>query len=240
MENSSTSASSPALLRLLWQRQRVPRGAHEDVEEQRAARRARRSSSDDSDDTGGAGGLLKPSSSAEDKAETTGGGEDKEDNKEEDKHEDEELEDEELEEEETEPLAVILVNSIFHLLFLPDFTIEDPNKDFNEQDVNTQAFKSALMWAPGVGCSEKTLANSSQYDWNRIEILRLMIAAFSDSLFQVMRRSARRCNLLFLPEIRVVCSSDRTLTLTTHASLCGWKWAPLRMCLTGRLCFARS
>jgi len=184
MENSSTSASSPALLRLLWQRQRVPRGAHEDVEEQRAARRARRSSSDDSDDTGSAGGLLKPSSSAEDKAETTGGGEDKEDNKEEDKHEDEELEDEELEEEETEPLAVILVNSIFHLLFLPDFTIEDPNKDFNEQDVNTQAFKSALMWAPGVGCSEKTLANSSQYDWNRIEILRLMIAAFSDSLFQ--------------------------------------------------------
>ena len=48
-----------------------------------------------------------------------------------------------------EPLAVILVNTIFHLLFLPDFTIEDPNVEFTEADVNTVAFRTALMWAPG-------------------------------------------------------------------------------------------
>ena len=33
---------------------------------------------------------------------------------------------------ESEPLAVVLVNAIFHLLFLPEFTIEDPKIDFNE------------------------------------------------------------------------------------------------------------
>lgn len=183
LENSSTTtaSSSSALRRLLWQRQRVPRGAHEDPEELRSARHARRSSSDDSDDIGG-GGLLKPSSSSGQQL-PLGASSVKEEKHGEDQDEEDEEEDEE---EETEPLAVILVNSIFHLLFLPDFTIEDPNMDFNEQDINTQAFKSAIMWAPGVGCPEKSLANSSQYDSNRIEVLRLMIAAFSDSLYQVI------------------------------------------------------
>lgn len=85
---------------------------------------------------------------------------------------------------ESEPLAVILVNTVFHLLFLPDFTIEDPNVEFNESDINTPEFKAALMWAPGVGCSEKTVTSSTQFDTNRMDILRLMIAAFSDSLYQ--------------------------------------------------------
>jgi High-temperature-induced dauer-formation protein len=33
---------------------------------------------------------------------------------------------------ESEPLAVVLVNAMFHLLFLPEFTIEDPKMDFSE------------------------------------------------------------------------------------------------------------
>jgi hypothetical protein len=40
------------------------------------------------------------------------------------------------------------------------------------------------MWAPGVGSREKSILSSTQYDKNRIDILRLMIASFSDSLFQ--------------------------------------------------------
>jgi hypothetical protein len=84
----------------------------------------------------------------------------------------------------SEPLAVILVNTLLHLLFLPDFTVEDPGVDFKESDVDTIEFKSALMWAPGVGSSEKTIATSSQFDGNRVDILRVMIAAFSDSLYQ--------------------------------------------------------
>jgi len=84
---------------------------------------------------------------------------------------------------ETEPLAVILVNGLFHLLFLPDFTIEDPNTDFSEEDLNSQEFKNALMWAPGVGSNEKSVVSSTQYDKNRIDILRVMIAAFSEALY---------------------------------------------------------
>ena len=85
---------------------------------------------------------------------------------------------------EMEPLAVILINSIFHLLFLPDFTIEDPNADFTEDDLQSQRFKNALMYAPGVGSTEKSIAHSTQYDRNRMDVLRLMMAAFCDSLFQ--------------------------------------------------------
>jgi hypothetical protein len=86
---------------------------------------------------------------------------------------------------ESEPLAVILVNTIYHLLFLPDFTIDDPNEDFDESDVDTPAFKSALMWSSGIGSQEKTVVSSTQYDATRVEVLRLLIAGFSDSLFQV-------------------------------------------------------
>lgn len=85
---------------------------------------------------------------------------------------------------ESEPLAVILVNTVFHLLFLPDFTIDDPNVEFSERDIDTPAFKTALMWAPGVGSMEKTVVTSSQHDNNRIDVLRMMIAAFCDSLYQ--------------------------------------------------------
>ena len=85
---------------------------------------------------------------------------------------------------EGEPLAVILVNAIFHLLFLPDFTIEDPQKDFSDEDIHTQEFKNALMWAPGVGSQEKSVVSSTEYDMNRVEILRVMIASFSEALYQ--------------------------------------------------------
>lgn len=85
---------------------------------------------------------------------------------------------------ESEPLAVILVNTMFHLLFLPEFTIDDPNVEFSESDLDTPAFKSALMWAPGVGSAEKTVVTSTQYDANRVDMLRLITTAFCDSLYQ--------------------------------------------------------
>jgi hypothetical protein len=85
---------------------------------------------------------------------------------------------------ELEPIAVVLINSVYHLLFLPDFTIEDPNMDFKESDLLSHRFKTALMWCPGVGSAEKAVAHSTQYDQARIDVLRLMIALFSDSLYQ--------------------------------------------------------
>ena len=87
----------------------------------------------------------------------------------------------------TEPLAVILVNTIFHLLFLPDFTIEDPDTNFKEEDLQSEDFKSALVWTLGIGPSKvSTISNTvTQYDKNRTEILRLMLSAFCDALFQL-------------------------------------------------------
>ena len=177
LENTSTASVSPALRRLLWQKQRVPRD--EGTTEGPEGGNRRRGSSDENI---GTGGLLHSIRNIDEKSNSEESFHDENELKEVDLDKDE---DEEEEEQETEPLAVILVNSLFHLLFLPDFTIEDPNMDFNEQDLGTQTFKSAIMWAPGVGCPEKSLANSSQYDKNRIEILRLMLASFSDSLYQV-------------------------------------------------------
>jgi hypothetical protein len=86
---------------------------------------------------------------------------------------------------------------MFHLLFLPDFTVEDPNMEFSENDINTAEFKTTLMWAPGVGSTEKTLVTSTQFDSNRVDILRLMIAAFSDSLYQ-SAESYDSCKSLWL------------------------------------------
>lgn len=40
------------------------------------------------------------------------------------------------------------------------------------------------MWAPGVGSVEKSVAYSTQYDGNRVDILRVLIAIFSDALYQ--------------------------------------------------------
>ena len=96
-----------------------------------------------------------------------------------------------------EPLAVVLVNSLFHMLFLPDFSIEDPNLDFGEEDVNSKEFKAALMWGPGVGSPEKSVTISSQFDENRIEVLRVMLAAFCDPLYH-SPHSYNPCDSLWL------------------------------------------
>lgn len=85
----------------------------------------------------------------------------------------------------SEPLAVILVNSLFHLMFLPEFTIEHPHQEFNERDLNSAAFRAALMWSPGVWSNIAAVpAWSSRFDLNRIDILRVLIACLSDSLYQ--------------------------------------------------------
>lgn len=46
---------------------------------------------------------------------------------------------------ESEPLAVVLVNAMFHLLFLPEFTIEDPKMDFSEVR-NLRTLRTAFFY----------------------------------------------------------------------------------------------
>eukprot|EP00605_Chrysophyceae_sp_TOSAG23-4_P001967 GSChrysophyteH1.ASY1.ANO1.2178.1 assembled CDS len=42
---------------------------------------------------------------------------------------------------------------------------------------------AALLWAPGVGSPQKSVTCSSQFDRNRIEVLRVMLGAFCDPLY---------------------------------------------------------
>lgn len=76
---------------------------------------------------------------------------------------------------ESEPLAVILINTIFHLMFLPDLTVEDPGEDFNENDVNSPAFKAALMWAPGVGKCMEMRYGYEYMSMGKCMLVRIMI-----------------------------------------------------------------
>ena len=86
---------------------------------------------------------------------------------------------------ESEPLAVILINTLFHILFLPDFTIEDPHIEFVETDATSNEFRSALMWSSGVGSAGhvRTPLTSAALDRNRLEVLRLMLSAFCETLY---------------------------------------------------------
>lgn len=122
---------------------------------------------------------------------------------------------------ESEPLAVILVNTIYHLMFLPDFTIEDPATEFTENDIYTPAFKAALMW------SDRTVTSSTAFDLHRVEILRLILAIFCDSLYQ-SADNYDSCSSLWLevataddaPYGEIVFSSLLNSVLGKHPLLC--------------------
>jgi hypothetical protein len=60
--------------------------------------------------------------------------------------ENEEEGEEEGQNRENEPLADVLVNAVFHLLFLPEFTIEDSKIDFTEADLDTQEFRYICIY----------------------------------------------------------------------------------------------
>eukprot|EP01114_Cavostelium_apophysatum_P014770 TRINITY_DN3911_c0_g1_i1.p1 TRINITY_DN3911_c0_g1~~TRINITY_DN3911_c0_g1_i1.p1 ORF type:complete len:732 (-),score=174.58 TRINITY_DN3911_c0_g1_i1:51-2246(-) len=76
-----------------------------------------------------------------------------------------------------EPLAVKLLNVAVLLLFLPGFTISA-----SEQVQRAFLVPLSNIWAPGVGVSE-VLPTTPQMMVNRTDILRLLIACFSESLF---------------------------------------------------------
>ena len=74
----------------------------------------------------------------------------------------------------TVTLTVFLTESLTHSHTLPH-SHTDPHTP-------THTLTHTLS---GIGSNEKSVVSSTEYDKNRIEVLRLMIAAFSDSLYQV-------------------------------------------------------
>jgi len=87
------------------------------------------------------------------------------------------------EEETSEPLATMLIRSIYGLLFLPKFTI--PERKVSDDDVVDPVFgHPELIWKSGIGRDSIPSSSSKSMDSNRIEVLRLMITCLCDPLFQ--------------------------------------------------------
>lgn len=83
-----------------------------------------------------------------------------------------------------DPLAVILVNLLFNLLFLPEFTIDDIGIEAAETK-DQEELKRMLMWSPGVGSKTGPTVNGpTQHDSHRMEVIRLMLATFCEPLYQ--------------------------------------------------------
>jgi hypothetical protein len=115
--------------------------------------------------------------------------------------------------EDQEPLALLVVHAAMHMLFLPQFTCdfyEDssdnpvrPLKQLSKEDqelrlesglkdkqvewgVSLVPSPTTIIWAPGVGVTSAELGSDSitrKYDKNRVEVLRLLLAALCDPLF---------------------------------------------------------
>ena len=85
------------------------------------------------------------------------------------------------------PLATILLRSIFHLCFLPSFTIPPLTNlsAYLPEDVDSPDFKAALMWNMGVQSAPEIRAtsSSSSYDQNRIDVLRLLVSTLIGDVF---------------------------------------------------------
>ncbi len=75
------------------------------------------------------------------------------------------------------PLAQTLLNALASLLFMPDFTVA----------VHTEKIKASIdtceyIWEAGVGFSHSTKHNA-QHDYNRIEVLKLLLTSFSETIY---------------------------------------------------------
>jgi len=80
------------------------------------------------------------------------------------------------------PLAQILLNSLINLLFIPDFTVT-PHKRLSTEELHRAAIDTCeYIWEAGVGFSHSSQPNAA-HDYNRIEILKLLLTAFSETMF---------------------------------------------------------
>lgn len=117
------------------------------------------------------------------------------------------------ESDEQEPLALLVVHAALHMLFLPQFTCDFYEDGSNapsrrqhrdskeERDLKAEAglrlkqvewgvslapTPMSIIWSPGAGVSQAELGfegSTRKYDKNRVEVLRLVLAACCDPLY---------------------------------------------------------
>jgi hypothetical protein len=76
--------------------------------------------------------------------------------------------------EEVKPLAEELIDTLMDLLFFADFTLP--------RTPNSKSKVSYAIWQSGVGCNT-SVGTSKEFENNRIEILRLLLALTSQSMY---------------------------------------------------------
>lgn len=103
---------------------------------------------------------------------------------------------------EAEPLAKQMIHAIMGLLFLPEFTISiHAYKGYGEERrsatrsgmpiVSGSLVFPSLLWNAGVSYPDANVVNSSTYDKNRKEVLKLLLTCFSGILYQ----TAETCSI---------------------------------------------
>lgn len=91
--------------------------------------------------------------------------------------------------EQREPLACLIIHAALHLLFLPSFTVDISAFEDDGEEEAPGAAPGAIkhpgaMWAPGLAVHEDVMVRSVAFDNNRIEVLRLLLGALCDPLYQ--------------------------------------------------------
>ncbi|CAG7727053.1 unnamed protein product [Allacma fusca] len=87
------------------------------------------------------------------------------------------------EEDDTLPLAKALVSALCDLLFCPDFTVSANRKSGPDRAEDLQSVDSCeYIWEAGVGAANSP-NHVPQHDCNRTEILKLLLACFSETIY---------------------------------------------------------
>uniref|UniRef100_A0A7S3JVS4 HID1 domain-containing protein n=1 Tax=Aureoumbra lagunensis TaxID=44058 RepID=A0A7S3JVS4_9STRA len=104
----------------------------------------------------------------------------------------EDEEEDEDEDDKPQPLARLVIHAAAHLLFLPGFTVDacafDDEDDLSEEASDNKIKKFPIpkgaLWAPGLEGFDTRPASAAAFDRNRIEILRLLLTALCEPLYQ--------------------------------------------------------
>ncbi|GIZ04126.1 protein HID1 [Caerostris extrusa] len=81
------------------------------------------------------------------------------------------------------PLSQSLISALFDLLFCPDFTVSAGKKSGPDNPEDLQSIDSCeYIWEAGVGFAH-TPSHIPQHDYNRTEILKLLLACFSQTMY---------------------------------------------------------
>lgn len=91
--------------------------------------------------------------------------------------------------EDAKPLAEELIDTLLELSFFSDFTLPKVQPGKNKV--------TYAIWQTGVGCNTP-IGSSKEYESNRTEVLRLLLAITSKSMYMSSSMSSSSCGVIIL------------------------------------------